>query len=395
MPSHALSRRLALTALAAAAVAACAAPAPNAPAAPRPPPAAHPPAGMTLSALPSGSTQSTAGMAFEGGRRNEARTFVTGAILVDHPKGALLFDAGYGRDVAEHFKTAPAIMQALIKPQLTTPVAEQLAAGGMPRSRLKAVVLTHAHWDHVSGLQHLAGVPVWVPKAELDFVTSGDGAAKLARKLGVADRYAAARALADHEIAVPIGSGHDAIRTDAAAVSWADEAQQGGEADGRLVARTGGRQGYSGGFAPDPRDDEPPGGGGPRDAGARGSSRVRAPLAGAAEPRGQRPELYLEPAGTAARGFGGFADEGGHGPRPDFRFAEDVAVQAAGNGVAGNPLHQLGAAGRGLPAGYGLGVSARSLGPLARLGLVGLIAIVSALAFGALLAGLHALQSLI
>lgn len=186
MPFHALSRRLVLTALAAASLAACAAPAPNAPAAPRPPPAAHPPAGMTLSALPSGSTQSTAGLAFEGGRRNEARTFVTGAILVDHPKGALLFDAGYGRDLAEHFKTAPAIMQALIKPQLTTPVAEQLAAGGVPPARLKAVVLTHAHWDHVSGLQHLAGVPVWVPKAELGFVTSGDGAAKLARKLGVA-----------------------------------------------------------------------------------------------------------------------------------------------------------------------------------------------------------------
>ena len=36
MPFHALSRRLALTALAAASLAACAAPAPNAPAAPRP-----------------------------------------------------------------------------------------------------------------------------------------------------------------------------------------------------------------------------------------------------------------------------------------------------------------------------------------------------------------------
>lgn len=172
----------------AATLSACAAPASEAaPPVPPPPPAAHPPAGMTLSALASGSTQSSAGMAFEGGAMDDRRTFVAGAILVDHPQGRLLFDAGYGRDLAQHFKTAPAVMQATLKPQLTTPVAEQLAAGGVAPSSLKAVVLTHAHWDHVSGLEHLAGVPVWVPKAELDFVTGGDRATELARQLGVKD----------------------------------------------------------------------------------------------------------------------------------------------------------------------------------------------------------------
>jgi glyoxylase-like metal-dependent hydrolase (beta-lactamase superfamily II) len=168
----------------AASLAACAAP-PSQAALPIPPapPAPHPPAGMTLSAIASGSTQSAAAMAFEGGGRDDKRTFVAGAILVDHPKGKLLFDAGYGRDLATHFKTAPAIMQATIKPVLTTPVAEQLAAAGVPVSSLKAVVLTHAHWDHVSGLQHFSGTPVWVTKAELDFAGHAEGA-KLARRLG-------------------------------------------------------------------------------------------------------------------------------------------------------------------------------------------------------------------
>jgi len=167
-------------------LAACAAPASEAaPPVPQPPPAAHPPAGMTLSALSSGSTQSSAGMAFEGGRMDDKRTFVAGAILVEHPKGKLLFDAGYGRDLAQHFKIgAPAIMQATIKPQLTTPVAEQLAAGGVPPASLKAVVLTHAHWDHVSGLQHFPDTPVWVSKAELAFAGSDHDAAKLAHQLG-------------------------------------------------------------------------------------------------------------------------------------------------------------------------------------------------------------------
>lgn len=174
-----------LAALAAALSLAACAPASEA-AAPVPPapPAAHPPAGMTISTIASGATQSTAAMAFEGGRQDDRRTFVAGAILVDHPRGRLLFDAGYGRDLARHFKTAPAIMQATIKPVLTVPVAEQLAAGGVPASSLTAVVLTHAHWDHVSGLQHFPDTPVWVSKAELDFANSDEVSAKLAHDLG-------------------------------------------------------------------------------------------------------------------------------------------------------------------------------------------------------------------
>lgn len=169
-------------------LAACAAPASEAaPPSPAAPPAARPPVGMTLSAIASGSTQSSAGMAFEGGRMDDKRTFVAGAILVDHPKGKLLFDAGYGADLAQHFKTAPAIMQATIKPQLTRTVADQLAAGGVPPSSLTAVVLTHAHWDHVSGLQHFPQTPVWVSRAELGFANSDHSAARLAHQLGTAN----------------------------------------------------------------------------------------------------------------------------------------------------------------------------------------------------------------
>ena len=182
MPSHKTFPSLALAA--AVSLAACAPASEAAPPVPAAPPAAHPPAGMTISVIASGSTQSSAGIAFEGGRQDDKRTFVAGAILVDHPKGRLLFDAGYGRDLAQHFKTAPAIMQATIKPVLTAPVAEQLAAGGVPASSLTAVVLTHAHWDHVSGLLHFPTTPVWVSKAELDFANSDDGSAKLAHDLG-------------------------------------------------------------------------------------------------------------------------------------------------------------------------------------------------------------------
>lgn len=155
--------------------------------APASPPAAHPPAGMRIAALSSGSTQSSAAMAYEGGKSDDRRTFVAGAILVDHPKGRLLFDAGYGRDLAQHFKTAPKIMQMSLKPVLTQTVAAQLAAAGIPPSSLKAVVLTHAHWDHVSGVADMPGVPVWVSEAELAFIQSGKDGGRLARNLGLKD----------------------------------------------------------------------------------------------------------------------------------------------------------------------------------------------------------------
>ncbi|MBW8813321.1 MAG: MBL fold metallo-hydrolase [Caulobacterales bacterium] len=183
---------LTLSALCAAlAIAGCAAPPAAAQLAPpAAPPEPHPPAGTTLTAIASGSTHATAAMAYEGGRSDDMRTFVAGAILVQHPKGRLLFDAGYGHDLAEHFKTAPKLMQLAAKPHLDETVAAQLAAAGVPASSLTAVVLTHAHWDHVSGVADLPGVPVWVSGAEMGFIRSGDSDAELARRIGLAAYHA-------------------------------------------------------------------------------------------------------------------------------------------------------------------------------------------------------------
>lgn len=153
-------------------------------------PAPRPPAGMRLYALQTGRMYSRAAFAFKGGRLGDERVFTAGGILVQHPKGTLLFDAGFGPSVEAHRKTSPWLLRATTKYDRQTSVADQLKAAGITPSNLTAVVLTHAHWDHVSGLETLPGSPVWVTRDELAFVRGGDASTALARQLGTASYVA-------------------------------------------------------------------------------------------------------------------------------------------------------------------------------------------------------------
>lgn len=147
-------------------------------------PLARPPADMTLHVLHTGKMFSEAAFAYRGGSFGEARVFGMAGVLVRHPQGALLFDAGFGRNVDEHVASIPALMRATTKYAKETPAADQLRAAGIDPAALRGVVLTHAHWDHVSGLEDLRGVPVWLPQPELDFIRSGDLATELAASFG-------------------------------------------------------------------------------------------------------------------------------------------------------------------------------------------------------------------
>ena len=146
-------------------------------------PLASPPEGMRLRAFMAGKLFSRAAFAYVGEAFTDHRVFNMGAILIEHPKGNLLFDAGFGQHVDRHFKTAPKLMQMTARYEKEATVASQLAAAGIDTASLLGVVLTHAHWDHVSGLEDLPGVPVWLNQTEWDFVTSGHRSTALARQL--------------------------------------------------------------------------------------------------------------------------------------------------------------------------------------------------------------------
>jgi N-acyl homoserine lactone hydrolase len=131
-------------------------------------PAAAPPAGMSLHQLPTGTYETRAAFAVTGGSLTEQRQFASTAVLIRHPKGDLLIDAGFGANADAHIDSLPSFRRA--PHELAKTASAQLDAAGYDRRDLVGVLLTHSHWDHVSGLDSLQ-VPIWMTRAERQYAS--------------------------------------------------------------------------------------------------------------------------------------------------------------------------------------------------------------------------------
>ncbi|WP_432974141.1 MBL fold metallo-hydrolase [Dactylosporangium sp. CA-233914] len=147
----------------------------------QPLPEAYPPADMAMYHLPTGTYQTRAALAVRGGSFRDKRQFAASAVLVQHPKGDLLIDAGFGAGVAAHVAMLPRFMRAPYQAGRT--VSEQFDAVGYDRRRLLGVLLTHSHWDHTSGLDGLLGSPVWMNANERQYAAE-DPDGKVFRLVG-------------------------------------------------------------------------------------------------------------------------------------------------------------------------------------------------------------------
>ena len=99
--------------------------------------------------------------------QRERVSFPVCAYLIEHPKGLLLVDTGWCRDISPKgiydpnaaAKVLPKHLAAFYRPSLPAGMAvhEQLAARAIRPEDLNCVILTHLDPDHVAGLRHLHG----------------------------------------------------------------------------------------------------------------------------------------------------------------------------------------------------------------------------------------------
>lgn len=125
---------------------------------------------VSMSLIKCGKMMSREVFIYRGGRWSA--TYETGmaAVLVRHPDGDILFDAGFGRNIDEHFSTIPFLMRALTTYEAETPAADQLRAHGIEPESIKAAIISHSHWDHVSGLEDFPGIEVWFAREEVEHI---------------------------------------------------------------------------------------------------------------------------------------------------------------------------------------------------------------------------------
>jgi len=133
-------------------------------------PSATPPKEMAVFALLTRVNHRVAAFGYRGGSLFEPRDFSMAGGLAKHPKGDLLIDTGFGRNIDQQFHNLPVIFRTITFYSLWQPAADQLKAAGYDPQSLHAIVLTHSHWDHVSGMPDFPGVPVWITPQEHEFI---------------------------------------------------------------------------------------------------------------------------------------------------------------------------------------------------------------------------------
>ncbi|HMG32747.1 MAG TPA: MBL fold metallo-hydrolase [Blastocatellia bacterium] len=125
---------------------------------------------VSISLIECGKMYSKASFVYRGGSWSEQYQSGMAAVIVRHPLGSFLFDAGFGTNVRQHAASMPWLMQKLANYDPETPVAEQLRNAATSAPQLSRAFISHSHWDHVSGLEDFPDLEVWLTREEADYV---------------------------------------------------------------------------------------------------------------------------------------------------------------------------------------------------------------------------------
>lgn len=131
---------------------------------------------ISFSVVRTGSAVTLDAFAYRGGSWSAARELVFSAVLVRHPAGNLLFDTGLGTRIDAQYEEMPAYLRPLTAYQDVDPLLDQFAEHEVDPASIDAILLSHLHWDHASGIKDFPDARVMLPKPEHDIAMKPRGA---------------------------------------------------------------------------------------------------------------------------------------------------------------------------------------------------------------------------
>ncbi|ORW33432.1 MBL fold metallo-hydrolase [Mycobacterium paraense] len=96
------------------------------------------------------------------------------SFVVRHPEATFIIDPAVCMDVEQRaIAQLPAVLRVAVRPPASTIPTITALTGLRETPRLDFALPTHAHWDHVSGLLDMPGLPVHLHRTENEWIGTG------------------------------------------------------------------------------------------------------------------------------------------------------------------------------------------------------------------------------
>ncbi len=122
-----------------------------------------------------------------GGSWFNLRHLAQNAVLIRHPKGDVMIDAGLGKKIDKQFSENNVVMRQLFSYKNLNPAIDQYTQAAYDALDIKKIIPTHLHWDHASGIVDFPMAHVWVQRAEYEEAIAGPAPAHLQSQLNSPD----------------------------------------------------------------------------------------------------------------------------------------------------------------------------------------------------------------
>ena len=126
-----------------------------------------PDVGVTF--LRCGSTVAPTCFAVRGEFSLAPRLLAHSAVLIRHPKATFLYDTGLCADIHQFLKGQPLWFRKVLGSYvMEMPIGMHLQQQDLEPQDLDFAIISHLHWDHVSGIPDLPGVPLRIHRVEYE-----------------------------------------------------------------------------------------------------------------------------------------------------------------------------------------------------------------------------------